>query len=153
MFVRILVPTDLSALSDAALTYAKTLARNFGGTVHLLHVLPNVFLRPVVGDPRALETAARNQLKDRVPSGEREQFHIVTAVERSDEPADEIISYASVNDIDLIVMATHGRHVMRTVAEKVVRNAPCPVLMVPAALPEADEEFRHLPVRMESRAL
>ena len=55
MFVRLLVPTDLSAPSDAAFTYAKTIARAFGGTVHPLHVLPNAFLRPVVGDPRVLE--------------------------------------------------------------------------------------------------
>lgn len=152
MFVRILVPTDLNAPSDAALTYAKTLARHSDGTVHLLHVLPNVFLRPVVGDPRALEASARNQLEDRVSRTERQQFHIVTAVERSDEPADEIVSYASLNDVDLIVMATHGRHVMRSVAEKVVRDAPCPVLMVPPTVVEAEEEFRYAPVRAESRA-
>ena len=152
MFTRLLVPTDLNAPADAALAYARALARSVNGTVHLLHVLPNVFLRPVVGDPRALEAAARSQLEERVPAGERHQLHVVTAVERSDEPADEIVSYASVNDIDLIVMATHGRHVMRSMAEKVVRSAPCPVLMVPAGTPETEEEFQHAPVPAEERA-
>ena len=151
MFSRLLVPTDLSGPPDAALAYARTLAQSVNGTVHLLHVLPNVFLRPVVGDPRAREAAVRNQLYDLVPIDDRRHLDVVTAVERSDEPADEIASYASSNDIDLIVMATHGRHVMRTTAEKVIRIAPCPVLMVPAAIADAEEDCHRVLVRAESR--
>ena len=135
MFTHILVPTDLTPLSDAALTYAKTLARTFGGTVHLLHVLPNVFLRPVVSDPRALEASARKQLQCHLTDAENEQLHVVTAVGRSDEPVDEIVSYARLHDIDLIVLGTHGRRrgahlLMRSITEKVIRTAPCPVLTV-----------------------
>ncbi len=152
MFTRLLVPTDLNAPPDAALAYARALARTVNGTVHLLHVLPNVFLRAVVSDPHALEDAARKQLNERIPPADRRRIHVVTAVERSDEPADEIASYASLNDIDLIVMATHGRHVMRTIAEKVIRVAHCPVLMVPATKLETDEDLETLPVHRESHA-
>jgi nucleotide-binding universal stress UspA family protein len=133
MFTRILVPTDFSAPSDAALGYARGLAGTFDATLHLLHVAANTFLRAVVGDPHDQETAAFRQLQDRLTDADRTRFRALPVVERSDAPADEIVSYARTRDIDLIVMGTHGRTgvahlIMGSVAEKVVRSAPCPVL-------------------------
>jgi len=133
MFTRILVPTDLSAPSDAALAYARGLAGTLDATLHLLHVVGNPFLRAVVGDPHDQETATLRQLQERLPDEDRRRFRALPVVERSDEPADEIVSYARTRGIDLIVMGTRGRsgmaHVlMGSVAEKVVRSAPCPVL-------------------------
>ena len=132
MFTRILVPTDFSKPSDAALAHARRLAGTTGATLHVLHVVDNMFLRAVLADPRDYETAAMRQLQDRVPIEDRGAPAIL-AVERSDEPADEITSYARRHEIELIVMGTHGRGRMAhlllgSVAEKVARTAPCPVL-------------------------
>jgi nucleotide-binding universal stress UspA family protein len=137
MFTRILVPTDFSSQADAALAQARALAAQFGATLHLLHIAENVFLRAVVGDPHALEVAARRALEDRLTAEDRARG-TVTALETSDEPAKEIIQYARETGIDLIVMGTHGRtglpHVLLgSVAEHVVRTAPCPVLTLRGA--------------------
>ncbi|OFW48733.1 MAG: hypothetical protein A3G77_14625 [Acidobacteria bacterium RIFCSPLOWO2_12_FULL_68_19] len=137
MFTRILIATDFSPLSDAALAHARTLAGTFGAQLHLLHVLPNLFLRAVVNDPHGDKPAAVDQLLARLTAEDRARLQPVPVVERSDEPADEIVSYARTRDIGLIVMGTHGRHGMAhtlvgSVAEKVVRAAPCPVLTVRA---------------------
>ncbi|MBM3820879.1 MAG: universal stress protein [Acidimicrobiia bacterium] len=132
MFTRILVPTDFSVQADAALAHARALAAQFGATLHVLHVFENVFLRAVVGDPRDLETAARRSLEDRLTPEDR-QLGAVAELQVGDEPAKEIAQYARGAGIDLIVMGTHGRtglpHVLLgSVAEHVVRTAPCPVL-------------------------
>ena len=137
MATRILVPIDHEPASNQALEYARVLASQFHGTVHVLHVLPNLFLKPVAGDPRDLETAELHQLADRFAGFDPRGFETKVAVERSDEPADEIVSYARTHDIDLIVMGTHGRTglahaLMGSVAEKVLRAAPCPVLTLRA---------------------
>ncbi|MBI4886302.1 MAG: universal stress protein [Acidobacteria bacterium] len=149
MFTRILVPTDFSAPSDGALEHARGLAAAFGGMVHLLHVLPNVFLRPVVDDPRGLETAAEEQLEERLTADERRRFLVLVALARSDEPADEIVRYARMHDMDAIVMGTHGRSgmshaLMGSIAEKVMRTAPCPVLTARAAGSGAGRGFKHV---------
>ena len=135
MFTRILVPTDFSGPSAAALDYARTLARTFGARLHLLHVTENAFLRAVVSDPRDLETAARRQLQETLTEEDAGSLGAVIAVEQSDDPADEIVSYARQAEIDLIVMGTHGRSgmahlLMGSVAEHVVHAAPCAVLTV-----------------------
>lgn len=135
MFTRILVATDFSPASDAAFAHARALAGTFGARLHLLHVLPNVFLRAVVHNPRADEPAAVDQLLARLNAEDRERLRPVPVVEHSDDPADEIVSYARTREIDLIVMGTHGRHgiahaLVGSVAERVVRAAPCPVLTV-----------------------
>jgi nucleotide-binding universal stress UspA family protein len=142
MFTRILVPTDFSKPSDAAQVYARRLAGNTGATIHLLHVVDNLFLRAVLGDPHDYEAAALKRLQDRTRA-HAEDVSFNLAVERSDEPADEITSYARAHGIDLIVMGTHGRGRMAhlllgSVAEKVARTAPCPVLTMRDA-PHGDE--------------
>ncbi len=133
MFTRILVPTDFSVPSDEALAYARGLAGTFGGQLHVLHVLENKFLRAVVANPHDQETAAVRHFQERLTDDDRRRFHAIPVIERSDEPADEIVSYARTGNVDLIVMGTHGRSGMAhllvgSVAEKVVRTAPCPVL-------------------------
>lgn len=133
MFDRLLVPIDFSAPSDAALAYAREFAGTFGAKLHLLHVLENEFLRAVVADPRDLESAALRQLQERLTDDDRRRFQAIPVIERSDAPADAIVGCARAHTIDLIVMGTHGRtgmaHVlMGSVAEMVLRTAPCPVL-------------------------
>ena len=130
MFNRILVPTDFSRTSDAALAHARMLAGSTGATVHLLHVVDNAFLATVLGDPRDYESAAYEKLQQRL-SGENPGG--IPVVERSEAPADVITRYARTHNIDLIVMGTHGRGrvahlLLGSVAEKVARTAPFPVL-------------------------
>jgi nucleotide-binding universal stress UspA family protein len=143
-FTRILVPTDFSETADAALAYAKSLATRLGASLHLLYVfsdlsatatmVPEVYvpLPPEVRE-RALEEARESLLK-RLGSAEEKHFHgtrtIVTGL-----TAKEIVQYATDNGIDLIVMGTHGRRgvahlLLGSVAEHVLRTAPCPVLTV-----------------------
>ena len=132
MFTRILVPTDFSASSGVALDYARMLAARFGASLHLLHVLDNDFLHPTVADPETVEAGAMRQLRELLTREERERG-AVTVVLRSDAVADEIVSYARSSGVDLIVMGTHGRrgvaHLLTgSIAERVVRTAPCMVL-------------------------
>lgn len=151
MFTRILVPTDFSAHSDAALEYARALAARFGASMHLLHVIGDPLVPTVIGavpemyfGPEAPATRmvlleeARARLARRLTHADRQSHHATSEV-LFGSPAYTIAEYADVNGYDLIVMGTHGRtglaHVlMGSVAEKVVRTASCPVLTVRGAV-------------------
>ena len=139
----VLVATDFSEPSDAALNYGRELARTFTATLHVLHVADNVtFQYGVEGYSTMLpelqqdvEEAARKQLEGLITEEDRMALHakrvIVTAVSK----AAAIVGYASTHRMDLIVMGTHGRgavshFLMGSVAERVVRIATCPVLTV-----------------------
>lgn len=140
---RILVPTDFSKFSQAALGYAAAFAEKFGAELHLLHVVQNlavmipdsVNVMPPVGPSIEQMTSAVREALDRtIAENKLESLKVVKAV-REGTPFYEIIQYAKESDIDLIVMGTHGHsglvHVLLgSVSEKVVRKAPCPVLTV-----------------------
>ena len=140
----VLVATDFSEASDAALTYGRTLARTFGATLHVLHVTENVYLRsfgseayvPAVPDLQAeVDEAARKQLDALVIDNDGSGPATRKVLRTANAPAREITEYASAEGIDLVVMGTHGRGgvahlLMGSVAERVVRTAPCPVLTV-----------------------
>jgi nucleotide-binding universal stress UspA family protein len=141
---RILVPVDFSAYSDVALEYAIALARRLDASVHLLHVVEDPITtgawggEGVVPDLTALraELAADAERRLLVCRGEAEraQVPVVTAV-RLGLTSHTIVDYAKTLAVDLIVMGTHGRtgvaHLfMGSVAERVLRHAPCPVLTV-----------------------
>jgi nucleotide-binding universal stress UspA family protein len=135
MVTRILVPTDFSPTADAALARARTLAVAFDASLHLLHVAENTFLRAKMADPHHLQLAATIQLNDRLPTDDRDPPRATAVMERSDHPADEIVRAARTRQIDLIAMGTHGRSglahfLIGSVAERVLRTAPCPVLTV-----------------------
>jgi nucleotide-binding universal stress UspA family protein len=132
---KILVPIDFSEPSDAALLYARKLAQAFGAELHVLHVMENQYLRATFNSTAAVETGMTNRVAECLSPEDRTTLRAVSAVRMSDEPHDEIIRYAEDEDIDLIVMGTHGRGgvahlLMGSVAEKVVRGAGCPVLTV-----------------------
>ena len=137
MFARILIPTDFSPHSEAALTYGRELAQHCDSALHLLHITENPFLRAHVSDRRSLHEAAARWLDDRLTESDRRRG-AVTIVEQSDEPASEILRYAKSAGIDLIVMGTHGRSglariALGSVAEAEVRAAPGPVLTLRSA--------------------
>jgi len=132
---QILVATDFSEASAAALNYGRALARTFGASLHLLHVMENPFLRPTPADPHAIQSATLRGVAGRLTDDDRGVLHATAVLETSDNPADAIVQYARARGIDLIVMGTHGRSAVAqifdgSVAEKVVRTAPCPVLTV-----------------------
>jgi nucleotide-binding universal stress UspA family protein len=140
---KVLVATDFSDASEAALLYGREFARTFGAALHVLHVTEN----PVVwtGADSAgvdlvrmqadIEEGARNALNRTVTAEDRAQLKAVTAVLSDTSPAFAIASYARREGVDIILMGTRGRGMvqhllMGSVAEKVVRIAPCPVLTV-----------------------
>jgi nucleotide-binding universal stress UspA family protein len=146
---RVLFPTDFSSASESAREYALTLAERFEAELHLLHVIHDWVERmPEFGmglsapawaeqgpaRRRALEESAIRQLTALTPSGWSEQHRVTIAVKEG-QPFVEIVKYAREHEIDLIVIGTHGRGavahaLLGSVAERVVRKAPCPVLTV-----------------------
>jgi len=131
----ILVPTDFSETSDAALNYGIGLALTFGARLYLMHVPGETGVNFEADFPMVqFENATRERLETLVSPGDMIKLRPEYAL-RLGTPADEIVRYAGSRDIDLIVMGTHGRSgvahmVMGSVAEKVVRTAPCPVVTV-----------------------
>src|SRR5918994_670028 len=139
----VLVGTDFSDASEPALVYGREFARTFGATLHVLHVVENPLL---LGGPEAagvdfarlqaeLEASAQNTLNRIVTADDREQLKAIAVVRAGTSSAFEIAAYAKAEGIDLILIGTHGRGfvphlLMGSVAEKVVRIAPCPVLTV-----------------------
>jgi nucleotide-binding universal stress UspA family protein len=143
MFNRILVPTDFSPPSDAALEYARDVASRFGASLHLLHVVDDpyraafaaeVYVPEVEGLRDDLLTYSVNRLNERLQSSDSRELRATTTAVIG-TPAWSIVQYATAHEMDLIVMGTHGRGgmshlLMGSVAERVVRTAPCPVLIV-----------------------
>jgi nucleotide-binding universal stress UspA family protein len=139
----ILLPTDFSDPSGLAFRLACALARDFGARLVLLHVVEfpaNVYPEATRHDDPALRHPALwdkvRQL--RLPSPEVRVEHRLA----DGDAAAEVLRAAAETHSDLIVMGTHGRTglkhlLMGSVAEQVVRKAPCPVLTVKAPSPAA----------------
>jgi nucleotide-binding universal stress UspA family protein len=146
----ILVATDFSPYSEEAIRAAAALARHFDAALHMLHVVHHADERPAALD--RLAGVAEGEAGG-VP------FTATVAVGR---PAPEIVSYAAREQMDLIVVGTHGRTglahiVMGSVAEAVVRTASCQVLTIhlrptPAA-PAMPQIAAPTPVVSESHCL
>lgn len=131
---KILFPTDFSDASDAGLHYATALARDTGAQMLIVHVEepPAAYgageMYYVV--PESDESALRERLKTVVPTDAAVAYthRLVTG-----DPATQIVHLAEEEGVDLVVMGTHGRTglarlLIGSVAEAVVRRAPCPVL-------------------------
>jgi len=139
---KVLVATDFSDVAAAALTYGSTLARQFGARLHVIHIAENAFMLNVgaaayVSDvteiQREIDEEAGRQLE--ACTGGIEPRPTIQVRSAGTSPAFGIVDYAKEHDIDLIVIGTHGRGgvtrmLLGSVAEKVVRMAPCPVLTV-----------------------
>ena len=138
----ILVPTDFGEASDAALRYATQLALALGARLDLLHVPGKTGEHFEANFPHGqFETATRERLSSFVTKEELERLR-PEYIMRVGAPAEEIVRYADLYDADLIIMGTHGRGgiahaLMGSVAEQVVRAAPCPVLLVRTPKPVA----------------
>jgi nucleotide-binding universal stress UspA family protein len=154
-FAHILVPTDFGLASDAALACAKEIAKRFGARLSLLHVVTDPraagIWTPEVYVPTSLETRegflreARQRLETTPLTAEERERFSVTMDARIGAAGDSISDFAREQNVDLIVMGTHARtglaHLfLGSVAERVLRSAPCPVLTTHAVYPQAVSE-------------
>ena len=148
MFRHILVATDLTRVSRAALDRADTLARGERAHLHILHVVPDPASEPWVVktygiDWERLRAEASGRARRALVAATRHlerDPHLTTLVTSAGQPADEILSYARRHAVDLIVLGTRGRGrlaatLLGSVADKVVRGARCPVMVVRSPAP------------------
>ncbi len=141
MFRKILCPVDFDENALSALDTAIELAREHSGIVHLFHVVAAPM--ETIGQPLEFEPfrAAAEPTKQRLEEiakeriGDRAQYDVIVV---AGDPATEILREAGGPEVDVVVMATHGRTGLRrlvlgSVAERVVRESPRPVLTVRGA--------------------
>lgn len=137
---RVLVPIDFSKQSEKAVRYAAAFARQFDAKITLLHAYqlpaypPDLIYVPMGGRLDSAEKALRQRLVLTAQKSVPSEFFDQTLF-RIGTPHDEICRAAQELDSDLIIISTHGftglKHVlMGSTAERVVRHAPCPVLVV-----------------------
>jgi nucleotide-binding universal stress UspA family protein len=150
----ILVATDFGEPAGVALNYGRELALAFGATLHVVHVVDDISARALgltgfpeqmpalVGAQQELEAAARESLSRLIVDDDRRRLTVKPVVLTGTMAATAILDYAKDALIDLIIVGTHGRgrvvqFFMGSVAERLVRAAPCPVLTVR----QAEHEF------------
>jgi nucleotide-binding universal stress UspA family protein len=151
---RILVPVDFSVHSEKAFRFATTLANKFGARLSLIHVVEDPFVTGAWQSeafaphiPELLNELTKNaeaRLHDLKKDLAAHGFVVETAV-ITGQPARAIVEHAETGHFDLIVMGTHGRTglshtLMGSVAERVVRKAPCAVLTVRETVPAAEKK-------------
>ena len=145
-FSRILVPLDGSSLSERALPVARALARKFESQIILLRVLdiptptaPTSHLEVTMGWVREARQHALQEAQSYLEAIQRELYgegFETRILLRDRSPAEDILDAACAEDIDLIVMSSHGkggglaRWTFGSVAERVARHSFCPVLLV-----------------------
>ena len=139
---RILVPIDFSVHSKNALRYAVPLARQFDASLHLVYVVEPTVYPADLGFGQVVYPSFEEELIDKgkkeLESLIREEFAGsagATATVRTGKPHQEILLEAEERGVDMIVVATHGHtgveHMLfGSTAERIVRNAKCPVLTI-----------------------
>ncbi len=139
---KILVPVDFSTTSNKAFAYAREMTTCWESKLHLLHVLDTDFLTGAVHitiEPLDESVAKwRNRAEEKLAATYRGEdgsdlpgeIHI-----RDGKPHEEILKAAEELGVDMIIIGSHGRHgleraIFGSVAERVVKNAPMPVLVI-----------------------
>ena len=151
-FRKILVACDFSSDSNLAFQYALSLAQEFQSDLHLAHVIAPPVYRHL--SQTALETGEKMRhdlhdqlnasLKDMVPE-EAHNWCTPSTVLLAGSPPEELVKYAMIHDIDLIVLGVRGHGLTETLfvgstTDRVIRQAPCPVLSVPATTESAKKK-------------
>lgn len=135
---RILFPTDFSASAEAALAHALFYAEQHEAELHILHSIcwhePETIMSSMRNNAQVMieEAVARHTEEKK---GDR--FQVIKRTVVGNATANNILDYAKEQDVDLIVMGTHGRglrhFLLGSVADEVARLAPCPVVTVRAS--------------------
>lgn len=149
-FKRILYPTDFSEGSAVAIPYVADMAKRYDAKVYVVHVIydiakasgwyvPHVSMDEVYKD---MEEGAKKELQ-RCCAEDMRGYKDIEYIVLKGVPSEEIIRFTEENQIDLVVMGTHGRKGLDRVffgntAEKVVKRASCPVMTV--RIPAAGEK-------------
>ena len=140
----ILFPTDFSGCATQALPYALYFAAKYNATLHMLHGVVLHGVDPDTPDNRIhsvqevfkkLKANADVQMTTHIEEHDVEDLDIVQVQDRAISATELILEYSDEHAIDMIVMGTHGRRglghaLLGSVAEEVVRSAPCPVLTI-----------------------
>lgn len=140
----ILFPTDFSDVAEGAFAHAAHLALRYNATIHVFNVTspdeedgsnPMDFLPVEPADADEASNAPVQHVDVQTATQERGTVPVVYTQTDSSSPSEAIISYADEQDVDLVVMGTHGRQGMDrllsgSVSEEVVRGASCPVFTV-----------------------
>lgn len=141
---KILVATDFSECSEIALTYGRALARQFNARLRVMHVVETStaerfevggYVTAIPAVQADLETSEGARLDALISDDDRRHLAAEAVLVMLQPPAQAVVKYAAREHVDLIVVGTHGRRglahlVMGSVAERIVRTAPCPVLTV-----------------------
>lgn len=151
MYDSILVPTDGSQEMSTVVDHAIELASLCEATAHFVHVVDERAYYSVPNDAREqVRETLRNDAESFTKSAAEKALEAGVGVVREirwGDPAPAILSYAVENGVELIVMGTHGRtgyerYLLGSVAEKIVRMAPMPVLAI--AVGDTDEQRREI---------
>ena len=139
---RILVPTDFSESARLALRYGVSFAREYQAELTLLHVVETIavgyasdlFPVPMAEVFQEISGYAKAELQ-KLAEEARKRGVSVTELVVQGKPSAEIIRHAAENEVDMIVLGTHGKGMLDqalfgSTTERVVRRAPCPVLTV-----------------------
>jgi nucleotide-binding universal stress UspA family protein len=138
----ILVPSDLYKNAQVVLAHALAIARRFSARITLFHVVtvydddpynPQLTFPNLESYYQHLEEQAGRQFEQTIAALHVEGVDVKYVIQRGFSPYEEILQYAEENQVDLIVMGTHGRKALSqfflgSVAQKVVHHAPCPVM-------------------------
>ncbi len=139
----ILLPTDFSNLSLTAASYAIDIASQYGAKIHLLNVIekkpPILAIHAIDLSEekimKSIEDAAKESLKKALDKINKSKNVEINSILLKGNDYEEIVNYSQKQNIDVIVIATHGRTgllhtLVGSVAEKVIRYAKCPVLVI-----------------------
>ncbi len=146
---RIVCPVDFSEFSATAFEYAHSLARHYNAKLFIQHVAepfisisPRYVSQPVIDQVYAQQVAdAEENIREMTKRRSLNDVEHEVILERG-AAADSILEFAAAEKMDLIAMGTHGKRgldrlVLGSVTERVLRKAPCPVLVVPRPAQEA----------------
>jgi len=165
MYRRVVVPLDGSELAEGVLPHVVELIRDRGSRVYLLSIAPTMrgIVPPVVGlRPRREERhRAGQELKGYLRKVAKQLEPVAVGVEvsvRFGRPADEVLAFADSVSADLIVMTTHGRSGIRgwifgSVADRILRGATCPVLLVRAGFEPPRTAYQRILVPLDGSEL
>lgn len=139
----IVVATDFSEAADTALDYGRNFARAFSATLHVVHVANDLATSAPVSEmpmdltkvQAQLDAEANASLDAAITEDDRRTLKVTRVLLTSATPARAILEYAREAAADVIIVGTHGRgglaeFFLGSVAQKIVRSAPCPVLTV-----------------------